>query len=226
MRDEAYVTPDSLDEKTGVWLERIRRQVAPRDHLRPRPPACALLVVDMLAYFADPAGRCYLAASSASVPRIRALLDHWRRAGWPVAFTQHGHQGAGDLGMLGTFFGDYIRAGEPQGRIVADLAPRAGEIVIPKTTYDAFLGTDLEAALRRQGTQQVLVTGVLTHMCCETSARSAFCRGFEVFVAADATATTTEERHLQSLLGMAESVAIVMSSAEAIAQCPLSTSSS
>ncbi len=226
MRDEAYVTPVTLEQKTRGWLDQIRRSVAPRDHLRPRPPACALLIIDMLEYFAAPSGRCYLAASAAIGPRIRALLDHWRRAGWPVVFTQHGHRGAGDLGMLGKFFSDYIRAGEREARVIGDLTPLATEIVIPKTTYDAFLNTDLEAALRARNVEQVLVTGVLTHMCCETSARSAFCRGFEVFLAADATATTTEQRHLQSLLGLAESVAIVLSSAEVLAQCPTPTSSS
>lgn len=226
MRDEAYITAKTLDGRTHGWLERIRRGVRPRDHLVPAPGRCALLVIDMLAYFAAPEGRCFLPAAGVIAPRIRRLLDHWRAGGWPVAFTLHGHQGNEDLGMLGRFFSDYIRAGEPQARVIPELEPHPGDLLVPKTTYDAFHGTDLEQALRDRGADQVLITGVLTHMCCETTARTAFCRGFEVHLAADAIATTTEERHLHSLAGMAESVAVVWSSDEVLERCPIPTSSS
>ena len=162
-------------------------------------------------YFSDPRGRCYLPAAGAIVPRLARLLAGWRRLARPVIFTRHGHEGEHDLGMLGRFFGDHIRADEPDAEIVEELEPLAGEPVIRKTTYDAFLGTPLQHVLEEEGATQVVVTGVLTHMCCETTARSAFCRGFEVYVGADATASTTEERHVQSLLAMADSVAVILS---------------
>lgn len=222
MRTDAYVTAETLDRRCGKWLEQIRASVAPRPRLELEPRRCALLVVDALRYFADPEGRCYLPASDAIVPRIASLLGAWRsspsRFG-PVLFTRHAHEGPHDLGMLGRFFDDHIRAGEPEAEIVDALAPRRGERVLRKTTYDAFQGTRLQAILSRAGVTQLLVTGVLTHMCCETTARSAFCRGFEVYVAADATASTCEERHLGSLLAMADAVAVVMSSAEILDRC-------
>jgi nicotinamidase-related amidase len=170
----------------------------------------------MLRYFADPAGRCYLPAASAVVPRIAALLRAFREAGGLVVFTRHGHRGAGDLGMLGKFFSDYIREGEPDAAIVPALKPAPGEPVVRKTTYDAFLGTPLEETLLEYEIEQVVVTGVLTHMCCETTARAAFCRGFEVYVPVDAVASSSEERHLGSLLSMADAVAVVTSTAEVL----------
>jgi nicotinamidase-related amidase len=136
-----------------------------------------------------------------------------------VVFTRHGHLGPQDLGMLGRFFSDYIRADEPEAAIVDALAPRPGEDVFRKTTYDAFLGTGLEEVLRGAGVTQVLVTGVLTHMCVETTSRSAFCRGFEVYVPVDAVASSDEEHHLASLLNMADAVAIVTSVEEVRARC-------
>jgi len=119
--------------------------------------------------------------------------------------------------MLGRFFSDYIRAGEPESEILPALAPLAGEAVVRKKTYDAFLGTGMEEMLRSVGMEQILVTGVLTHMCCETTARSAFCRGFEVYVAADATADISEPLHTASLMSMADSCAIVLGSSEVLA---------
>lgn len=224
MRTSAYFTAENADAKTAQWLDRVRASAAPRPQLALDPAKAALLVVDMLVYFASPAGRCFLPAAVPAAARIRRILDGWRRIGGLVVFARHAHEGAHDLGMLGRFFSDYIRAGEPDAEIVDSLAPAPGEPVLRKTTYDAFLGTPLEALLRERGVSQVVVTGVLTHMCVETTARAAFCRGFEVYVAVDAAASTSEERHLGSLLAMADAVAIVMSAGEVVARCASPTS--
>ncbi len=214
-----YVTKSTLSNRSEAWLSMVRNSVPPRPGLTIDPRRCALLVIDMLHYFAHPSGRCYLPATEAIIPRIVSLLDAWRSFGGTVVFTRHCHEGEHDLGMLGRFFSDYIRAGKEESHIVHELTPRQDEDIIRKTTYDAFLGTELESILRRKATEQVLITGVLTHMCCETTARSAFCRGFEVYVAADAMASSNEERHVCSLLAMADSVAVVKSTSEILQRC-------
>ncbi len=192
----------------------IRSSVASRTRLALDPGRAALLVIDMNVYFASPAGRSYLPMTEPVIPNLKRLLEFWRTAGAPVIFTRHGHEGDHDLGMLGRFFSDYIRVDEPEAEIISELSPYDNETVIRKKTYDAFLGTPLSSILEEKGVDQVLVTGVLTHMCCETTARSAFCRGFEVYVAVDAMASSSEERHLGSLLSMADSVAVMMSTTE------------
>ncbi len=192
----------------------IRSSVASRTRLALDPGRAALLVIDMNVYFTSPAGRSYLPMTEPVIPNLKRLLEFWRTAGAPVIFTRHGHEGDHDLGMLGRFFSDYIRVDEPEAEIISELSPYDNETVIRKKTYDAFLGTPLSSILEEKGVDQVLVTGVLTHMCCETTARSAFCRGFEVYVAVDAMASSSEERHLGSLLSMADSVAVMMSTTE------------
>ena len=216
MRTDEYANKGTLDEKARRWLDAVRGYVAPRPHLQVDPKRCALLVVDMLRYFASPQGRCFLPASAGIVPRIRSLLDAWRRNGGTVIFTRHCHEGEHDLGMLGRFFSDHIALGEPDSQIIEMLEPLDDERVFKKTTYDAFIGTDLEEYLKKEKMEQVLVTGVLTHMCCETTARSAFCRGFEVYVPVDATASSCEERHLASLMAMADAVAVVLRTDEVL----------
>ena len=121
--------------------------------------------------------------------------------------------------MLGRFFGDHIEEADPDSQIIDSLSPGALEPVFEKTTYDAFLGTGLEDALRDLEVEQVVISGVLTHMCCETTARAAFCRGFEVYLPVDALASTTEQRHLCSLSNLADAVAIPLSTAEVIELC-------
>jgi len=218
-RCDPYVTPGNLDERLEKWLAAVRESTAPRPWLVLKPARCALLVVDMLNYFAHPDGRCWLPATEAAIPRIGALLAAWRGLGAPVVFTRHCHEGEADLGMLGKFFTDHIRCGEPESEIVGALRPLPGERVLRKTTYDAFWETGLEEHLRGRGVAQVLVTGVLTQLCCETTARAAFVRGFEVYFAADATATSCEELHVSSLLGLASGVAVVMSAEEVLSLC-------
>ena len=113
--------------------------------------------------------------------------------------------------MLGRFWSSLIRCSDPDSSLVFEPLPE--EAVIRKTTYDSFYGTGLEEILRTGTISQVLITGVLTHLCCETTARSAFVRGFEVYAAVDAMASSREELHLGSLLAMADGIGVMMDTA-------------
>jgi ureidoacrylate peracid hydrolase len=93
---------------------------------------------------------------------------------------------------------DYLR-----GSFGTQLVPleerRASDMVLDKTSYDAFQGTGLESTLRTLGIDRLLVAGVLTNICVESCARSAFERGFEVIVVEDATASYSAEAAAASL---------------------------
>ena len=62
------------------------------------------------------------------------------------------------------------------------IEPAEGEVVIEKSTYDAFHGTDAEGILNEMGVKEVVIAGVMTHLCVETTARSSFVRDFDVTV--------------------------------------------
>ena len=209
MYTEPFVTPDNIDDKLSKWLARIERYTHPRPHLILKPEKCALVVVDMLHYFASPEGRVYLPSTRAIIPKIADLLSHWRSKGATVVYTRHCHSSPDDLGMLGRFFSDYIRCGKKESEIIPGLSPLPGERVFRKNTYDAFYNTDLDEFLRSRSVEQVLITGVLTQMCCETTARSAFVRGYEVYIPADAQTTSSEELHIGSLQNLASGFAVI-----------------
>ena len=218
-RSNAYVTGDTIEQKTAQWLDAIYSVNYRRSHMHMRPDHCALLIIDMVRYFADPAHRAFLPASAAIVPRIASLLWAWRECNGVVVYTQHSHEGEHDLGMLGTFFSDYIHCGQPEAEIIDALAPAENDIVVRKNTYDAFLHTGLEDILHSRNIEQVVITGVLTQMCCETTARAAFTRGFETFVVADATASFDETFHINSLTSLASCAAVITDSAGVLEQC-------
>jgi nicotinamidase-related amidase len=81
-------------------------------------------------------------------------------------------------------------------QLVDALEPQADELVIRKPRYDAFLRTSLEDDLRSRGVETIVLAGVITNCCVDTTARSAFMRGFDVLVLEDCVGTFAEERDL------------------------------
>jgi isochorismate hydrolase len=103
---------------------------------------------------------------------------------------------------------DVIRNEDSQSEIILRLLPFEDEIVIRKTKYSAFIGTELEDILIIKMAKNVVICGVMTHLCCETTAREAFMKGFEVYFTMDATATQSEDLHLSTLRTLSNGFAI------------------
>ncbi len=111
--------------------------------------------------------------------------------------------------MFGEFFEDYIRCGEWDSLLWEGLGPISEGELIRKDSYDAFYKTGLEERLRAEGVTQVVVCGFVAHLCCETTVRSAFVRGFRPYFPADATASWREIHHFSALLSAASGFAVV-----------------
>jgi isochorismate hydrolase len=92
------------------------------------------------------------------------------------------------------------------GKITDNLIFR-GATVVTKSQYDAFYQTELEAILNEKGIKQLIVTGVMTHLCCESTIRAAFIRGFEVLFPVDGTATYNFDFHRSSFLNISHGFA-------------------
>ncbi|MBN2804083.1 MAG: cysteine hydrolase [Deltaproteobacteria bacterium] len=212
-----YFTDDIADkivEEIGFPPDKKSRFVI-------NPKECALIVVDMNNYFTSPESSHYLPAAKSVVSRLQDVLKKWRTLGGTVVFTRHEHTGSGDLGMFEKFFNDFIKAGTKDAEINPLLLPLKDEKIIVKNSYDAFYNTSLDEYLKTAGITQVIVTGVLTQMCVETTARSAFCRGFEVFVPVDLTCTTTYKTHLSSLKNLSTAVSVPVTAKEILNLCQI-----
>ncbi|MBN1636074.1 MAG: isochorismatase family protein, partial [Deltaproteobacteria bacterium] len=77
------------------------------------------------------------------------------------------------------------------------------EIIIDKNRYSAFYETPLDEIFAENGVDEIIICGVLTNCCCETTARDAYVRDYRVFFVADATATINEDLHISSLKNLA-----------------------
>jgi bifunctional isochorismate lyase/aryl carrier protein len=206
-------------ERTEGWLKALepyRSDTRSRRH----PLTCsdsALMVIDMQRYFLDDGSHAFLDGASRVASNVRRLVDLYRDRGLPVIFTRHALKDDEDPGIMATWWGDTLRDSDPMSEIVEDLRPIQGERVIRKTKYSAFIGTDLEKTLRSKGVERLLVTGVMTHLCVESTAREAFMRDFEVFVVVDGTSSGDDDLHLSSLRCLTDGFAVPVTTEEVIA---------
>jgi bifunctional isochorismate lyase/aryl carrier protein len=175
----------------------------------------ALLIIDMQRYFLGAGSHAFLPAAPAIIPNINLLIAAFKKNNRPVYFTRHANNEQ-DAGQMALWWGELLTREHPLGDIQTTLNFHNYPI-IEKTQYDAFFNTDLESRLRQNNTKQLIITGVSTHLCCESTARAAFMRGFAVFIAIDGTATWNRELHFASLRSLAHGCAIPLLSGELIA---------
>jgi isochorismate hydrolase len=211
---EAYFTPGTLARATQDMLA----QCQPLNRLSRQPyhPAqSALLVLDMQRYFLDPAAHAYVPSAPAIIPGLVRLVQAFKDRNLPVFFTRHTNTPE-DAGQMAVWWRDLITPESLASAISPEFDLSAG-LIIEKSQYDAFFSSALETSLAARQVQQVVISGVMTHLCCETTARSAFMRGYQVFFLVDGTATYNQKFHQSSLLNLAHGFATIMRVSEVLA---------
>ncbi|HEU0044013.1 isochorismatase family protein [Sphingomonas sp.] len=179
----------------------------------------ALLIVDVVMAYLDPASNLYAAAEPALASNER-LLEAARVAGVSVIFTNVEYQADGADG--GQFYRKVpaLKAflkGSPMGAFPATLQPRVDEIVVTKQYASAFFGTSLAATLRTLEVDTVFITGFSTSGCVRASALDALQNGFVPFVVRDACADRHPAPHEANLFDLQAKYAEVVSETEALA---------
>jgi nicotinamidase-related amidase len=212
---DSYIQSNTLEKKCREWLARIKDYNIHK--MQAKPNATALLVIDMQRFFLTEGSKTFCRAGLEVVPNIKRILQAFRERGLPVIFTRHCHHPSGiDAGIMGWWWEGRCIEGTQESEVVEELAPLPNEKQVLKHRYSAFYGTDLETILRVMKVADLVIAGIMTNLCCETTARDAYMRDYHVFFLADATATLTEEMHLASLLNLALGFAYVTTTDEVI----------
>lgn len=210
---EPYITPDSIKEKVEIWLKKIKS--ANQHQMQINKEKSALLVIDMQKFFLDPNSPTFACGGLAILPTLKLLIQAFRKSNRPVIYTRHVHHPDGiDAGIMGWWWEGMCIEGSPESEIHDYITPFSSEKVIDKHRYSAFYNTDLEIILRGLRVEDLVVTGVLTNLCCESTARDAYYRDYRVFFPADSTGSINEEMHLASLLNLAFGFAYVTTTSE------------
>jgi ureidoacrylate peracid hydrolase len=189
------------------------------------PLRTALLLIDMQVDFAADDGACArqghdVRAAQAAVARATALADAARQAGVRCIFVRLLSRRGGETPMLKEWqarrgHGDDAPLCEEGTRGAAFIGPQplAGDEIISKTRYSAFTGTGLAALLRGHGIDTLVLAGLTTECCIDTSARDAFENDFHVVIATDAVAAYEPALHRAALKALEINLAILADTA-------------
>lgn len=175
-------------------LEKILKELKPYRERKAvvDPERAVILVIDLQNYFKQ--------IAQPVLENILKVIRSCRKTNVPVIFTQHGHiDPPSDGGILEKWWGELIMAGSEDWKFLPEVAVKEEDIILPKKRYSAFFETDLDERLRSRGIKDLIISGVMTNLCCETTARDAFMRDYRVFILIDGTATRKSELHLATL---------------------------
>lgn len=197
-----------------------------------------LIVVDMQAAFVDPHKPSFVPVAQDIVPTINQIASHLRGCGGTVAWVYTTFDD-NTKSQWNAFFGgvysesfsdaviEQLRDGSDGHTLWADLDVEPNDPKFCKDRFSAFLPghCDLPAYLRQHHIDTVLITGTVTNVCCESSARDALMQNFNVIMVSDANAALTDEDHNASMTAIAQTFGDVMSSDEVIKRLQASPSS-
>jgi len=205
MQKELYYTTDNIDTVAAQYCAELAEPSA-KHHYKLNKNHVALLVIDMQGFFISPQSHAFIPSAATIIPKIKLLQNTFLQLNMPVFQTQHINDQNNGANML-KWWNSLITEKEPLRMITPELI-NPNISVINKTQYDAFFETELEKILRQKKITQLVITGIMTHLCCETTARSAFVRGFENFFVVDGTATYNSTLHRAALINLAHGFAV------------------
>ena len=213
-------SPDEISAETScgqLWASRMKQRAAGAAAKKTRRAKTlpfswersALLVTDMQEFFLSPGSAAYMPQALPALANAARLAAAFREAGRPVLFTSHAHEDpARDGGLMAHWWKKTCLAGTPEAEVSPALAPLEGE-VFRKCRYSAFTNPALAERLKELGISSLVVAGLKTNLCVESTVRDAFDLGFTCVAAGDAMAARTQELHLASLASMADGFAMV-----------------
>ncbi len=205
-----YLTKENHQKKLAEWqqaLEPYEKHAIDFDIQK-----SALLVIDMQQYFLDEDSHAFVAPGPVVMENIRNLVNKFHEANRPVIFTYFAVN-EGEPDSVGEWWQNpSFDEQSPAARLGDDLGKKEGDLLIRKNSYSTFgapAAEKLNAFLKQNDTENIVICGIQTNLCCETAAREAFETGLSVFIPMDATTTKDENLHLASLQNMAYGCATV-----------------
>ena len=206
MKKESYFTPTTIQAKAKDLMTFAKVYRCGRDAIHLHAKRAALLVLDMQEYFICEESHAFVPSAIAIIPGIRTLISSFSANNRPIIFTRHTNS-PDNANLMALWWKAIIKPDTPESEIIPAFDTDQG-IIIGKHQYDAFYDTNLDEVLHADGVGEVVITGVMTHLCCETTARSAFMRGFEVFFVVDGTATYNEAYQRATILNLSHGFAL------------------
>jgi bifunctional isochorismate lyase/aryl carrier protein len=197
---EEYFTSKNISLISKEMLEIVQSNKIKKLRKKINIYNASLIVIDMQKYFTKRVSHAFIPSSNAIIPRIKKLVKLFLAKNNPVIFTRHIDRYYKN-NMLLKWWRDRIRDNDDMSFIDERLKfHKTYEIL--KSQYDSFYGTELQDILIKNKIKKVFICGVVANLCCETTARSAFVRGYEVYFGIDTTAAYSFKHHIATLINI------------------------
>ena len=193
---EQYFTKDNIFKKS-LEIKNTVLKYSRKYKLLLKNENTALLVTDMQDFFLKSESHAFIPSAEAIINNINILIKTCEEFNIPVILTQHINNKE-NAAMMDVRWSDLITE-ENYLSEVSEKIICQNPLLVKKTQYDAFYKTNLERLLRKHNKSQIIICGLMTNLCCETTARSAFVRGFEIFMPIDTTAAYNFDFHLSTI---------------------------
>lgn len=197
MEKTQYFTKDNIGCKTEDMLNIIEQKVQLRND-KLNINKAALLILDMQRFFFDESSHACMPSGEAIIDGIVDISKLFHSRKRPIITTKHINT-TEDAKMMDYWWRDILTETSDFSNLIEEIDNIPKSEIIIKPQYDAFFNTELHHMLQENKIEQLIITGVITHLCCETTARSAFVNGYIVFFPIDGTATYNEDIHLSSI---------------------------
>ena len=211
LNKEIYFNGDTEETSASDFLAEIE-SVRSKHSFTIIPERTAFLIMDMQDFFFNEGSHAFIPSAPPIIKRIIRIRDKCRELNIPVIFTRHVNSKE-DSGQMSRWWRDILTREDKMSRIIEELY-EPGIIVVEKSQYNTFFKTSLERIHSENNISQIIISGVMTHLCCETTAREAYVRNFDVFFGIDFTATYNRQFHRSTLINLSHGFAVPLLASE------------
>lgn len=200
MEKTQYFTEGNIQEKSNFWFNELDdKSMIKTDRLFIENSA--LLILDMQRFFFDSDSHACMPSAQAIINPVLKLTKLFEQENRPIILTKHINT-KDNAKMMDYWWSDILTDQNAYCDLIPEMNSIDDAIIIKKSQYDAFYNTHLNQTLTQLNIEQLVIVGVITHLCCETTARSAFVHGYNVFFPIDGTATYNADIHKSSLTNL------------------------
>jgi len=211
---EIYLSAMTIDHDISLIKDELAKSMGKSRNWDANLNLSALIITDLQNYFLSPGSHAYIPSANAILPHIKKMINFFKEKNRPIIFTKHTNNEE-NAGSMNYWWKDLIREHSADAEIVPDLVSH-NDIILEKHQYDAFQGTALDELLHQNNVVFPVMCGVMTNLCCESTVRTAFIKGFRPVLPIDATAAYNRQFHMSTFRNLSFGFSPLMTSEEVI----------
>jgi bifunctional isochorismate lyase / aryl carrier protein len=211
---EKYLSIEEFDIEISSLLEELNLPGIKMSKWDASIDLSALIITDFQNYFLQPESHAFISSAPAIILNIKLLIELFRKYNRPVIFTKHTNTPE-NADTMGYWWKDIIKENSLMAELYESLTSPE-DIIIGKHQYDAFYQTGLDEILQQNNVVYPVICGVMTNLCCETTVRTAFVKGFRPVLPIDATAAYNRQFHIATFRNLSFGFSPLMTTEEVI----------